>query len=242
MHAMLLLLALLAAGPAHDWAFGGHRYHGGTVQGSTVIVTDEDDISYKIYLDDLDEWCDVMTYPVIDSVDAPLRPFLIWLARRSAWSAYSLPGTGPRPPGVVAVAQRPQPGAAANLEITVRSTDIDVNGHVNNARVVEYLQWGRWAWLAERGWNRARLQQLGVTLVVVHLEVDYHAELREGDVPTVATQLTKLGQKSLTFRQQISRPGAGPAATTATVVVVAVDPANHQSRALPAEVRRELEP
>ena len=28
------------------------------------------------------------------------------------------------------------------LEVVVRCTEIDVNGHVNNARYVEYLEWG----------------------------------------------------------------------------------------------------
>ena len=29
------------------------------------------------------------------------------------------------------------------LETVVRCTEIDVNGHVNNAKFVEYLEWGR---------------------------------------------------------------------------------------------------
>jgi acyl-CoA thioesterase FadM len=29
------------------------------------------------------------------------------------------------------------------LETVVRCTEIDVNGHVNNAKYVEYLEWGR---------------------------------------------------------------------------------------------------
>ncbi len=28
-------------------------------------------------------------------------------------------------------------------EIVVRPTEVDVNGHVNNAKYVEYMEWGR---------------------------------------------------------------------------------------------------
>ena len=37
------------------------------------------------------------------------------------------------------------------LETVVRCTEIDVNGHVNNAKYVEYLEWGREEWYERRG-------------------------------------------------------------------------------------------
>ena len=33
-----------------------------------------------------------------------------------------------------------------SLEIVVRPTEVDVNGHVNNAKYVEYMEWGREEW------------------------------------------------------------------------------------------------
>ena len=38
-----------------------------------------------------------------------------------------------------------------SLEIVVRPTEIDVNGHVNNAKYVEYLEWGREEWYERNG-------------------------------------------------------------------------------------------
>ena len=43
------------------------------------------------------------------------------------------------------------------LEIVVRPTEIDVNGHVNNAKYVEYLEWGREEWYESNGLPYERL-------------------------------------------------------------------------------------
>lgn len=34
----------------------------------------------------------------------------------------------------------------SSLPIIVRSTEIEVNGHVNNAKYLEYFEWGREEW------------------------------------------------------------------------------------------------
>ena len=39
----------------------------------------------------------------------------------------------------------------ASIELIVRSTEIDVNGHVNNAKYLEYLEWGREEWYEKAG-------------------------------------------------------------------------------------------
>jgi hypothetical protein len=48
----------------------------------------------------------------------------------------------------------------AVLETVVRCTEIDVNGHVNNARYVEYLEWGREAWYEAHGSSSAGIARL----------------------------------------------------------------------------------
>jgi YbgC/YbaW family acyl-CoA thioester hydrolase len=55
----------------------------------------------------------------------------------------------------------------AGLETVVRCTEIDINGHVNNARYVEYLEWGREEWYEAHDFPYARLLTLGAISVVV---------------------------------------------------------------------------
>jgi YbgC/YbaW family acyl-CoA thioester hydrolase len=58
------------------------------------------------------------------------------------------------------------------LDALVRCTEIDVNGHVNNAKYVEYLEWGREEWYERHGFAYDRLKNLGVITVVVNITVN----------------------------------------------------------------------
>lgn len=51
----------------------------------------------------------------------------------------------------------------------VRPNDLDGLGHVNNATVLEYLENGRWDWMAKNGIRAGRR----VIAVVARMEVDY---------------------------------------------------------------------
>ena len=49
-----------------------------------------------------------------------------------------------------------------SLDIVVRPTEIDVNGHVNNAKYLEYLEWGREEWYEAGNLQYDILKRLGV--------------------------------------------------------------------------------
>jgi Thioesterase-like superfamily len=68
----------------------------------------------------------------------------------------------------------------AVLETVVRCIEIDVNGHVNNARYVEYLEWGREAWYEAHGFPYARLLALGAITVVANLNLNLRARATRG--------------------------------------------------------------
>ncbi|WP_233595365.1 MULTISPECIES: thioesterase family protein [Corallococcus] len=65
-----------------------------------------------------------------------------------------------------------------SLTLSVRPNDLDSLGHVNNATALEYLEAGRWAWLAHHGLSRGGT----VVAVVSRVEVDYRREIPPGDV------------------------------------------------------------
>jgi YbgC/YbaW family acyl-CoA thioester hydrolase len=126
------------------------------------------------------------------------------------------------------------------IDIVVRPTDIDVKGHVNNAKYVEYLQWSRWDWLDERGLTNDRLIELETTLVVANISIDYRSEARQGERLKVSVSVEKIGEKSFTVRQAVLKQG-GDIASEARVVMVAVNPETRKSRPLPDELRAILE-
>ena len=68
-----------------------------------------------------------------------------------------------------------------SLEIVVRPTEVDVNGHVNNAKYVEYMEWGREEWYEQHGLPYERLFSLGAVTVTVNLNLNFRRECRQGE-------------------------------------------------------------
>jgi len=126
------------------------------------------------------------------------------------------------------------------LDIIVRPTEIDVNGHVNNAKFVEYLEWGREEWYERNGLPHDRLQELGALTVAVNLNLNYRRECRQGERLTIVTRPEKLGRTSFTVAQEIRKPD-GELAADATVVLVTIDPTTRKPRVVPPELARAVE-
>jgi YbgC/YbaW family acyl-CoA thioester hydrolase len=122
-----------------------------------------------------------------------------------------------------------------SLEIVVRPTEIDVNGHVNNAKYVEYLEWGREEWYERNGLPYERLFALGAVTVTVNLNLNFRKECRQGEVLVILTRPERLGRTSFALRQEI-RKRTGEVAADAVVTIVTIDAATRTSRPVPDEL------
>ncbi len=120
----------------------------------------------------------------------------------------------------------------SRLPLIVRSTEIDVNGHVNNAKYVEYLEWGREDWYERLGLDHATLLAMGAITVTVNLSVNFRRECRQGEKLVVVTRPERLGRTSFVLSQWIETNSAGPVAD-ATVTTVTIDPATRRPRPVP---------
>jgi thioesterase III len=123
------------------------------------------------------------------------------------------------------------------LETVVRPTEIDVNGHVNNAKYLEYLEWGREEWYDRNGFAYDRLKGLGAITVVVNLNLNYRRPCRQGDRLRIVTWPGGRGRTSFSFLQRIDKPD-GTAAADAVVTLVTIDPDTRRARPLPHEFAR----
>jgi thioesterase-3 len=119
------------------------------------------------------------------------------------------------------------------LEAVVRCTEIDVNGHVNNAKYVEYLEWGREEWYDRHGFAYDRLRELGAVTVVVNINLNFRQPCLQGDRLRVVTWPQRRGRTSFILGQRIEREGAVVA--DALVTLVTTDPATGRGRPLPQE-------
>jgi len=126
-----------------------------------------------------------------------------------------------------------------SLEITVRPTEVDVNAHVNNAKYVEYLEWGREEWYERHGLPYERLLELGAITVTVNLNINFRDECRQGEKLAIRTRPERLGRTSFALRQEIVKAG-GQLAVDGVVTLVTIDPVTRRSRPVPEELAAAL--
>lgn len=95
----------------------------------------------------------------------------------------------------------------------VRPADLDRLGHVNNARVLEFLELGRLHWAEQR----YEVAEGPHAPVVSKVEVNYIAELFLGQLQ-ITTKLEQCRTFSVTFTQEIAHQGSFPAVKAASEV------------------------
>lgn len=126
------------------------------------------------------------------------------------------------------------------LDIVVRSTEIDVNGHVNNAKYLEYLEWGREEWYDTMGLNYNVFYQLGVQTVTVNININYRKECKQGDKLSIRTRPDRMGRTSFVLKQEIYNQ-SGELCADALVTSVAMDVQSRKSREVPVALRTQFQ-
>jgi acyl-CoA thioester hydrolase len=91
------------------------------------------------------------------------------------------------------------------LELEVRDYECDIEGIVNNAVYLNYLEHARHVFLKSRGLDFAALAQSGIHLVVTRVEADYLYPLRSGDRFAASVLAEPVSPLRIAFVQAISR-------------------------------------
>ena len=119
------------------------------------------------------------------------------------------------------------------VRVPIRWRDLDLLGHVNQSVYHELLEEGRGALFA-------RLEQDAFPFVLVHVELDYRAEVRrDHEWVEVVSRVGHVGTKSVTIEERVERSD-GVVATEGRSVLVAWDPDARTSRELSAREREAL--
>lgn len=121
-------------------------------------------------------------------------------------------------------------------QVEVRWGDLDMLGHVNNTRFVEYSQEARLRFFMENLGDEFRA---GSYVVVRRLEVDFERPLSTESGPlTVQLEVLNIGTTSFTIRHVIY-DSAGMRAGAVDAVLVGFSTATNTSRAL-SDAEREM--
>jgi acyl-CoA thioester hydrolase len=91
------------------------------------------------------------------------------------------------------------------LNFEVRDYECDMEGIVNNAVYMNYLEHARHAFLKYKGLDFTTLTQKGIHLVVIRIEADYLYPLRSGDIFYVTAKAERVSKLRFGFSQDIFR-------------------------------------
>ena len=97
---------------------------------------------------------------------------------------------------------------AHSTTLSVRGYHLDVYGHVNNARYLEFLEEARWRFFAEKSVIK-QITGESLGMVVVNININYRRAALIHEELEITTELTRVGNKSFIIRQVISLATTG---------------------------------
>ena len=96
--------------------------------------------------------------------------------------------------------------------LSVCGFHVDLYGHVNHARYLEFLEAARWD-----GFRQLDLEQAYLTasqaLIVANLQLDYRRAAVMGDVVSIQTRVLEIGRRKVIFQQTLTQHAPNSSAT-----------------------------
>lgn len=125
------------------------------------------------------------------------------------------------------------------LPLQIRFNDVDMMGHLNNAVIMEFFDLGKARYFHDCG-IPVTPEEGDFTVVVVHVEVDFHRQIRYEDRLAVTTQVTNFGNKSLRVRQQVVNAETGEPFSTASTVMSGYSRTTMNAASIPESLKERV--
>jgi thioesterase-3 len=126
------------------------------------------------------------------------------------------------------------------LDIKIRGYHIDVFGHVNNARYLEFLEEARWA-AFERTVDLQTIARKGYAFTVVNININYRRPAVMNEMLQVETQIRRLGRRSGVIDQVVTLKNTDTRVADAEVTFVMYDIHTRRSALLEGELLKMLQ-
>jgi acyl-CoA thioester hydrolase len=92
-----------------------------------------------------------------------------------------------------------------SIKLVVRDYECDLQGVVNNANYLHYLEHARHEFLISKGISFVQLHEEGIDLIVTKVEIDYKYPLKSRDKIIVRLSIQREGNVRIVFIQDIYR-------------------------------------
>jgi acyl-CoA thioester hydrolase len=124
--------------------------------------------------------------------------------------------------------------------VEVRYGDLDPQGHVNNAKHLTYLEQARIAYLIELGLFTKDQSFMEIGVILADLHITYLAPIYFGEQIKVGVHISKLGNKSMTWEQNIVDAETGKVLAKGEVIMVTYDYKAEKTIPIPQEWREKI--
>lgn len=121
------------------------------------------------------------------------------------------------------------------IDIIIRGYHLDLFGHVNNARYLEFLEEARWA-AFEKTADLVELNAKGLAFTVVNININYRRPAMIHDVIRVETQIAQWHRRSAVIRQEVKNKASGELVADADVTFVILDTRKQKTAALEGDL------
>lgn len=108
------------------------------------------------------------------------------------------------------------------IEIKVRGYHLDLFGHVNNARYLEFLEEARWA-AFEKSVDLEEMARRGWAFTVVNININYRKPAFMNDLLRLETHIAQWKRRSAVIRQEVLNARSGEIVADADVTFVVFD-------------------
>jgi acyl-CoA thioester hydrolase len=128
-----------------------------------------------------------------------------------------------------------------NTKIRVRYSETDQMGYVYYGRYAEYFEAGRVEAFRSLGISYKELEEQGIMMPVLNLQVNYYKPLYYDEELTVQVTIPKLPTLRIQFIYKVFN-AAGELTADGETTLLFVDAATRKPMRMPAEVTQALEP
>jgi len=126
-----------------------------------------------------------------------------------------------------------------STKIKVRGYHLDLYGHVNNTRYLEFLEEARWN-IKDLYLDLATMHEQELSLVIVNININYRNSAYLGDILEITTVVSRIGNKSVTLRQEIYSEGSTKLVADAAVTFVICDQKSGKAIELTPDLRNQF--
>ena len=126
------------------------------------------------------------------------------------------------------------------IDIKVRGYHLDLFGHVNNARYLEFLEEGRWA-AFEEAMDLQKIARQGYLFTVVNININYRRPALMNQVLCIETQIARWNRRSAVIHQIVKLKENDSVIADADVTFVIVDAKTQKAVLLEGELLRKLQ-